>query len=152
MTRKQIIDVTKFFYEIGTLRKIARTHRQTLLTDDLSDNIASHTFRVCIIGMILAQLEKADISKTERIILDAVNKKIEIIKINPYYGNNVPKRLIPDKYKIEYSIRNLYRIELPLFWRMLYTLTNEDEIRIIAFILDVIDHRDYNKKFGYKNR
>ena len=63
MTRKQIIDVTKFFYEIGTLRKIARTHRQTLLTDDLSDNIASHTFRVCIIGMILAQLEKADISK-----------------------------------------------------------------------------------------
>ncbi|HLC98415.1 MAG TPA: hypothetical protein VJC00_00210 [Candidatus Nanoarchaeia archaeon] len=96
--------------------------------------------------------EKADISKTERIILDAVNKKIEIIKINPYYGNNVPKRLIPDKYKIEYSIRNLYRIELPLFWRMLYTLTNEDEIRIIAFILDVIDHRDYNKKFGYKNR
>lgn len=27
-----------FFYEIGTLRKIARSHRQGLLTDDLSDN------------------------------------------------------------------------------------------------------------------
>ncbi|MEK7064734.1 MAG: HD domain-containing protein [Patescibacteria group bacterium] len=63
MTKKLTADITKFFYEMGTLRKIVRAHRQTLLTDDLSDNIASHTFRVCIIGMMLAQLEKADISK-----------------------------------------------------------------------------------------
>lgn len=63
MIKKQIVDITKFFYEMGTLRKVVRSHRQTLLTDDLSDNIASHTFRVCIIGMMLAQLEKADIPK-----------------------------------------------------------------------------------------
>lgn len=63
MTKKQISNITKFFYEMGTLRKIARAHRQSLLTDDLSDNIASHTFRVCIIGMMLAQLEKVDVSK-----------------------------------------------------------------------------------------
>ncbi len=63
MTKKQISDITKFFYEMGTLRKIARSHRQSLLTDDLSDNIASHTFRVCMIGMMLAQVEKADVSK-----------------------------------------------------------------------------------------
>mgnify|MGYP001616292975 FL=1 len=63
MTKKLTTDITKFFYEMGTLRKVVRAHRQTLLTDDLSDNIASHTFRVCIIGMTLAQLEKADVSK-----------------------------------------------------------------------------------------
>ena len=63
MTKKLTADITKFFYEMGTLRKVVRAHRQTLLTDDLSDNIASHTFRVCIIGMTLAQLEKADVSK-----------------------------------------------------------------------------------------
>lgn len=63
MIKKQTANITKFFYEMGTLRKIVRAHRQTLLTDDLSDNIASHTFRVCIIGMTLAQLEKADVSK-----------------------------------------------------------------------------------------
>lgn len=45
---------------MGTLRKIARSHRQGLLMDDLSDNIASHTFRVAIIGYVLAKLEKAD--------------------------------------------------------------------------------------------
>lgn len=52
--------LTSFFFEIGTLRKIARSHRQTLLTDDLSDNIASHSFRVAIIGLFLAKLEKID--------------------------------------------------------------------------------------------
>lgn len=49
-----------FLFEIGTMRKLARIHRQTLLTDDLSDNIASHTYRVTMIGWILAQIEKAD--------------------------------------------------------------------------------------------
>ncbi len=55
--------LTNFFYEIGSLRKIARTHRQELLTDDLSDNIAAHTFRVTCIGWFLAKEEKADVPK-----------------------------------------------------------------------------------------
>jgi len=57
--------------------------------------------------------------------------------------------LIPKEYKIKYGVTNLFRIELPQFWRMLYTLTNGD-IEIIAFVLDVIDHKTYDKKFGYK--
>jgi len=52
-----------FLFEAGTLRKLARSHRQRLLTDDLSDNIASHSFRVSLIGYILANLERADVSK-----------------------------------------------------------------------------------------
>jgi putative hydrolase of HD superfamily len=52
------------FFEVGSLRKIARSHRQILLTDDISDNIASHSFRVAIIAYFLAQLEKVDVNKT----------------------------------------------------------------------------------------
>lgn len=52
--------LTSFFFEVGTLRKIIRSHRQTLLTDDLSDNIASHSYRVAVIGWFLAKMEKAD--------------------------------------------------------------------------------------------
>lgn len=52
--------LTSFFFEIGTLRKIARSHRQTLLTDDFSDNIASHSFRMTFIGWFLAEIENAD--------------------------------------------------------------------------------------------
>jgi hypothetical protein len=36
---------------------------------------------------------------------------------------------------------------------MLYTLTDrESEVEIIAFVLDVIDHKEYDKKFGYKGK
>jgi putative hydrolase of HD superfamily len=53
-----------FLFEVGTLRKIPRAHMQSLLTHDLSDNIASHSFRVSTIGWFLAQEEKADPYKT----------------------------------------------------------------------------------------
>lgn len=90
-------------------------------------------------------------SKTENMILNAVHKKIELIKANTHYGDPIAKKLIPDEYKTKYGISNLFRVELPQFWRMLYTLTNGDsEIEIIAFVLDVIDHKEYDKKFGYK--
>ncbi len=65
MKEKKIENIDKkaishFLYEIGTLRKVARAHRQMLLEDDLSDNIASHSYRVTIIGWLLAKMEKAD--------------------------------------------------------------------------------------------
>lgn len=49
-----------FLYEVGTMRKIARAHRQTLLTNDLSDNISSHSYRVTWIGYLLAKMENVD--------------------------------------------------------------------------------------------
>lgn len=58
--KKDLKEITHFLYELGTMRKIARSHRQTLLTNDLTDNIASHSYRVTMIGWFLAKLEKAD--------------------------------------------------------------------------------------------
>jgi putative hydrolase of HD superfamily len=52
--------ITHFLYELGTLRKTARSHRQALLTDDLSDSISSHSYRVTLIGWFLAKLGKVD--------------------------------------------------------------------------------------------
>ncbi len=56
--------IANFLFEIGTMRKLPRMHRQTLLTDDISDTIASHSYRVAIIAWILAKEEKADPYKT----------------------------------------------------------------------------------------
>ena len=95
--------------------------------------------------------KQAPNSKFERMILQSVNNKIELIKANFHYGNPIAKKLIPQEYKTKYGVTNLFRIELPNFWRMLYTLTEgETEIEIIAFVLDVIDHKVYDKKLGYK--
>ncbi len=56
--------IAGFLFEVGTMRKLIRMHRQVLLTDDLSDSIASHSYRVAIIGWFLAKEEKADPYKT----------------------------------------------------------------------------------------
>lgn len=56
--------IANFLYEIGTMRKLARIHRQVLLTDDLSDNIASHSYRVTMICWFLAKEENANPYKT----------------------------------------------------------------------------------------
>ena len=48
---------------MGTLRRIAQAHNQTLLSADPSDTIASHSFRVAHIGWIIAQEENLDIGK-----------------------------------------------------------------------------------------
>jgi hypothetical protein len=96
---------------------------------------------------------EASTSKTERMILRAINQKVELIKSNPHYGDPIAKKLFSEEYKQKYGITNLFRVELPAFWRMLYTLTDgESEIEIIAFVLDIIDHKEYDKKFGYKER
>jgi hypothetical protein len=95
---------------------------------------------------------EAESNKQSRMILKAVNNKIDLIKSNVHYGNPVAKNLIPKEYLTKYGAINLFRVELPAFWRMLYTLTNNEEVEIIAFVLDIIDHQTYDVKFGYKGR
>ena len=93
---------------------------------------------------------ESQVSKIEQGLLKSVRQKIEFIRQNPQYGNPIAKKLIPKEYKTKYGDINLFRVELPNFWRMLYTLTEgETMIEVIAFVLDIIDHEDYNKKFGY---
>jgi len=97
--------------------------------------------------------EQSKKSKQERMIFDSLTAKIKLIEKNPFSGDLIRKSLIPRYYKLKYSAKNLFRMELPQFWRMLYTLTDrEEKIEIIAFILDVFDHKDYDKRFGYKKR
>ena len=101
---------------------------------------------------VYAHLEQeAPESKKDKMILKALDKKVGIIKSNMHYGEPIAKNLIPSEYTTKYGITNLFWVELPQFWRMLYTLKN-DEIEIIAFVLDVIDHPTYDKKFGYRKK
>jgi len=89
--------------------------------------------------------------KQKRIILNSLRNKIELTRLNIHHGNPIKKKLIPEYYKTKYSADNLFRIELAQFWRMLYTLTDEEnEPEIIIFILDILDHDKYNKRFKYR--
>ena len=63
MKEEDVTRLVQLLFEVGTMRKVARMHRQVLFTDDLSDNIATHSFRVAFIGFILAKMEDVDWSK-----------------------------------------------------------------------------------------
>jgi len=89
----------------------------------------------------------------EKRILKMVNKKIELIKENFHYGEPISKKKIPNKYIKKYNITNLFWVELPHFWRMLYSLREgENKIEIIAFVLDIINHKTYDRIFDYKKK
>lgn len=93
------------------------------------------------------QLAAGKDNSEEMQLLKSIKQKIEFIKQNPFYGDNIKKNLIPK----EYNVDNLWRVELTHFWRMFYTIKG-DQIEIICFILDVLDHSSYDRKFGYKGR
>ena len=97
--------------------------------------------------------EHASESKIDRSILNSINTKVELIKANPHYGKPISKSLIPEEYIEKFGVKNLFRVELAHYWRMLYTLTDgETTVEIITFVLDIIDHKKYDKKFGYRKR
>ena len=93
------------------------------------------------------QLKEGKENTEEMQLLRSIKQKRDLIKANPFYGDNIPKKQIPKSY----NVQNLWRVELTGFWRMLYTIKG-DQIEIICFILDILNHKRYNKKFGYRKR
>jgi hypothetical protein len=97
------------------------------------------------------QIELGKENTEEMQLLRSIRQKIDFVKINPFYGDPVAKKLIPSEYKVEHNSVNLFRVELSSFWRMIYTLKG-DQVEIVAFVLDIIDHPTYDKKFGYRKK
>ena len=97
------------------------------------------------------QRSKGITSSKDITLLNATNRLFDVIANNPFYGENAKKDLIPKEYRQKYDADNLFIADLPDYWRMIYTLES-DEIEIIAFILDIIDHEEYNKKFRFRKR
>ena len=87
----------------------------------------------------VAEVEKSGKKRTPEVqIFQAFEQKKELIKANKHYGEPIAKSKIPAKFKIQYGITNLFWVELPHYWRFLYSLTEGDsEIEIVAFVLDI---------------
>ena len=84
-------------------------------------------------------------------LLSSINNAIMNIKANPYYGDLIPRKYISKGVINKYGTNKILRVELVGYWRLLYTLIGED-VRIIAFILEFVDHDKYNKLFGYTKK
>ena len=80
-----------------------------------------------------------------RIIEKGIAKLIE----NREAGQKIQKKLWPMFYVQKYGISNLWRLRLDDSWSMVYTIIGE-QVRIVTVILEVLDHKEYDKRFGYK--
>lgn len=98
--------LANFIFEISTLRKIARSHRQTLLTDDLSDNISSHSNQVTVIGIFLAEIEGA---KIDRVVCMCASHDWRETRsgdanwIHKLYTKTNTKKIIRDQFSLHQS-------------------------------------------------
>lgn len=82
-------------------------------------------------------------------IKKALTIAIKILQEDAFSGRNVKKSLIPRTFIQKYGLNNLWVYNLPDGWRMLYVLTPSEEIKIIAVILDWMNHKDYEKLFNF---
>jgi len=89
-------------------------------------------------------------SSFHQTLLRSIERVIDLLKKNPFAGDQVPRRQHPKKYEDKYDAENVWRIELANRWRLVYTITG-NQIEIITFIMDIFDHKDYDKVFGYKH-
>ncbi len=86
--------------------------------------------------------------KEAQTLLRSIERITGILKDNPQFGDSIRKDLIPPKFR-EMGIQNLYRAELSNYWRLLYTIEGT-QVEIFCFVLSIIDHKTYDKLFGYK--
>ena len=93
------------------------------------------------------ELKKREDKESVKLV-NSIQRIIDILKENPQFGDPIEKRKIPKAY-MKQGIRNLYRCELSNYWRLIYTLEGT-KIEIFAFVLNIMDHKKYNKLFGYR--
>jgi Txe/YoeB family toxin of Txe-Axe toxin-antitoxin module len=89
-----------------------------------------------------------ELEKTDPRLYKEIQKALEEISKNSFYGRNVKKELIPKELKQKYNIDNLWIYNLRKDWRLIYSL-GRDEIELIAIVLDWMDHKDYENLFGF---
>jgi hypothetical protein len=78
-----------------------------------------------------------------------VDKGLNVLKENMFAGQLIEKKKFPKFYVQKYGINNLYKYNLDRANRLIYTLI-ADESGIAVVILEVLSHKEYEKRFGYK--
>ncbi len=78
-----------------------------------------------------------------------IRRAIEDIKQNAFCGIPIPKKIIPKEYVQKYSVKNLWKYDLPDGWRLVYTITTPNKVEILSVILEWFNHLEYERRFNY---
>ena len=99
----------------------------------------------------VAEGEKAKRKPTYEQLLTSINNALRNIKADYKYGDLIPRKHISKNTIQRYGTDKILRVELVGYWRLLYTIIG-DEAKVIAFVLEYMDHKKYDKIFGYKKK
>jgi len=68
---------------------------------------------------------------------------------NAFCATQISKKLIPKEYIQKFGeLDNLWKYDLPNGWRLIYTV-QKDKVIILSIVLEWMNHKDYEKRFGY---
>ncbi len=95
------------------------------------------------------EIKQGKIGSENQKLLKSIDKTLLNLSENPQFGIHISKKKIPSYYLEEFGARNLWKCNLFGFWRLIYWVDGTD-VKIVCFVLDVLDHKEYNKKFSYK--
>jgi len=84
----------------------------------------------------------------DKTLYEFLDRAIDDLKENPFVGIKVPKGVWSKKYIQKYMINNLWKYDLPNAWRLLYTVRG-NSVKIVAIILEWMNHKNYEKRFKY---
>jgi len=77
-----------------------------------------------------------------------VDKALDVLKENMFAGQLIEKKKFPKIYVQKYGITNLYKYDMDRSHRLTYTLV-ADESGIAVVVLEILNHKEYEKRFGY---
>ena len=94
---------------------------------------------------------RADKGNSEaQYLIDLISKATAKLAENPEVGKKIPRKLWPKEYVQKYGVNNLWKYNLDQNWRLTYTITG-NQVELFLIYLEYMDHKKYNRKFGYKN-
>ena len=84
-------------------------------------------------------------------LLNAIEREKKNLRINPQIGEHIPRRNISKPVIRRYGTDRLWKLDLVGYWRLIYTIVG-DEVKIVTFVLEFMDHKKYDKIFGYRKK
>jgi len=89
--------------------------------------------------------------KEEKYIVDLISRATAVLAQDKEAGSKIPRNLWPKEYIQKYNITNLWKYKLDNYWRLIYTISN-NEISFFLVYIEFLDHTEYNRRFKYKGK
>lgn len=77
-----------------------------------------------------------------------VENFLEALKRDLTRGVKIPRSLWPKLYVRKYGITNLWKYDVGLRYRTVYTIVAEGTKKV-GIVIEFMDHEAYNERFGY---